>query len=1054
MKSNHLRIILTALSLWKIALSDPPYYGNLRNHEGLKFEINPRDLILNPKAAAASSLLVKDPHYFIGMWVKPLSGEQKDWGNRNRKAKNQQSSYIIKNMEGKNCNYLDFKSFEPKWIYLAFVYKAFPSDPNLLRKFEILRSPIINLGSLATDKGVCKTLFSALGMKEEYRLNQGAAERTIDFTHLDPSTAAGSPGVASAKFSNIISGLTTVSKDKATIKPRLVLITGRAFDIPVEFFFTRFNFSPTNPTRSLKEAIRDESNQELSADELYSRFSPYGIELKHKDTIDLGMIELFPPDTAPRRTVTLSLNFLLISPRKNLHNNLFYLKTKLTHSAQGQSEGEKDFKLVYTYQMKFNNRESFGLETKGDLYVDGEVKSTNTYSSKINIGTLREDLVDMNMNVIFYYTETGKRMSYYPYVRIRSQKNLYTRPQVNEGIELNNYFEDFPNLTENNGRVGLVLEYGTIHSEDLALSLTHAKIYKGGYIADTSHSLYGSFNGQNIANCLDQLNSDQYAICLKCYRGFYWDHQVKACLKCSEALPGCLECSKSHTEDRPVCNSCGQSERDPRNIAIEGCNRKRCQGKKEDYDSCGWCSSIPIDKGGCKCQDQNVQEDCGGDLQPNCKFKCDLYPWNKSFRSLLFSNSRIGYAQYFGDLCGACKGVFLLDENSNCVDPDSTAYFASLVNGRYGVKACVTDCLTCESQTSCMACKNGKTSLKDRAGNTKCLNQNQINDAHGPDPEDITNSKRKKLCPKGCDSCSQNADICEVCHGGSDDVILRKRFPDGTHEDSCVSKANIPDDFGRNVKALTNNIEVWEQCMTTGCVNCKHDHRDCQLCKQIDSGEPSTPYVYLKTNNQASPGNPITTCVEGIEEGYGESGINLITKQKKIKPCTVDGCSDCKASYDVCSQCKEPLVKEEEDLNGNKVVKCIEKQKNEAKNCNIKGCLTCKIGNDRANECTACDNKNNYFAEKIGVTVKQCTHKNQIEPGKGIDLVGKLIKSCQDPRCHDCREDVKTCSGCIEGRFLDEKTRRCSLCVEDGKWIDKSLCRDCLPTCKQRFNLF
>ena len=80
MKSNHLRIILTALSLWKIALSDPPYYGNLRNHEGLKFEINPRDLILNPKAAAASSDLVQNPYYFIGMWVKPISGEQKDWG--------------------------------------------------------------------------------------------------------------------------------------------------------------------------------------------------------------------------------------------------------------------------------------------------------------------------------------------------------------------------------------------------------------------------------------------------------------------------------------------------------------------------------------------------------------------------------------------------------------------------------------------------------------------------------------------------------------------------------------------------------------------------------------------------------------------------------------------------------------------------------------------------------------------------------------------------------------------------------------------------------------
>ena len=295
-------------------------------------------------------------------------------------------------------------------------------------------------------------------------------------------------------------------------------------------------------------------------------------------------------------------------------------------------------------------------------------------------------------------------------------------------------------------------------------------------------------------------------------------------------------------------------------------------------------------------------------------------------------------------MCGACQNGFLLNEDNKCIDTSSNGYFAGSVNWRYGITGCFDGCDICESQTVCITCKNGQISLKDRAGNTRCLEQEAIKDPSGPDPRDLNDEKRRKICPKGCKQCSLNADICEECYD-TDALVIRERLPDGSHEESCTPKLDIPEEFGINIEesSKTNHHQVWARCRVNGCADCKKDHQDCLLCTQQDSDGLASRHVYLKIENKEDQKNQKKSCVGEIEEGYGESGVITSTKQKIIRACAVEGCSDCRRSHLVCSKCKEPLVIVEESVDGKSIYKCIKTHNKEKMACNIRGCLSCKI---------------------------------------------------------------------------------------------------------------
>ena len=277
---------------------------------------------------------------------------------------------------------------------------------------------------------------------------------------------------------------------------------------------------------------------------------------------------------------------------------------------------------------------------------------------------------------------------------------------------------------------------------------------------------------------------------------------------------------------------------------------------------------------------------------------------------------------------------------------------------------------------------------------------------------------------------------------------MRKRFPDGTMEELCVSKSDIPEDFGLNVEESRNEKrKVWDQCKINGCADCKVDHKDCVLCHQPDSVGQVGRFVYLKVEGDEQ-GRLKKSCVDRIEEGYGESGFIPSTTQREIKPCSVEGCSDCRESYMGCSKCKEALVKTEEIILDKKVILCMGKKIEGDKSCNIRGCLKCTIGSNGVNECAACDNKKNYYAEAGENNSNRCIQKKEIGSGKGIDLAKDLIRKCLDPLCFNCNDNYQKCSKCIEGSFVKEKTSICSPCSrEEGHWIDRSFCRDCHSSC-------
>ena len=591
-----------------------PPYQNLKTVDSLSFQINFDDLRL-------TSSSITDSRFFVGLWVMPKSGAN-GWNFYGKGIGSGNIPIYAADNTG-SCWHLKTSPTIFRWYYFVMAYSLDSPKPTTLTFFKMMRGGIYT-PYLGPCEGACtcSNILSALEFKPEYRKDGTASERTIDFGHL---TGAGKNG-HSAEIKSIITGILRVdpSNTKAVIGA-LPFLNNNAVDKPNEFFFTRFNFDKLNPGPNginlLAGSLKSPSGDYYSSwTDLYPKFDSNGLSLKNKEQIYFGEIDLWIQETDVRIGRYLSLHFLLYNTGSgnNISGKTFQFEFLFYDPSTSLLKLGLAAKLVFS-----ENQVTF---TTNLIRSDGVPYGLYTTTSSINYGV--NDFLEISLSYGVSYEPFLFRLRYYPFLKIRTQSGssiTNTQPAAGSDFYGAHKFSGM-NPTASNKLKGYMKFTNDIADQNsFVLSLTHLKVYSGGYNNLESDEVKRSLTGQTLANCFDEINSEGSQICLKCFRGFYWDHDSKTCKLCSSALPGCRQCTKSHLESAPVCNSCGMEERQASNLKAEGCNLRQCNAPIGEYTSrCIWCEFSNIDKTGCSCPSGSQTEDCQTHIQsgfPNCKIK-------------------------------------------------------------------------------------------------------------------------------------------------------------------------------------------------------------------------------------------------------------------------------------------------------------------------------------------------------------------------------------------------------------------------------------------------
>jgi hypothetical protein len=251
-----------------------------------------------------------------------------------------------------------------------------------------------------------------------------------------------------------------------------------------------------------------------------------------------------------------------------------------------------------------------------------------------------------------------------------------------------------------------------------------------------------------------------------------------------------------------------------------------------------------------------------------------------------------------------------------------------------------------------------------------------------------------------CLKCFANYQQCTACDTALD------YFVDGT-TNSCVLNSSLPNGKGPNL--LTGYVA---SCVAPNCLVCTIDYLYCQTCNTAGS-------YYLKQDTK--------TCVYVTLIAAG-TGANLTSGF--IEPCTITQCTDCRVDYTGCSGCNTAggyylntndttcvHVDDIPDYNGAKISDgtielCIEPN-----------CVQCNLNSQ---QCSLCDYLNDYYLEQ---STYDCLLRTTLPDRKGPNLGTKVVLSCSDPACLDCRTNYIQCSACDTTNFyyLDTGVKNCLL---------------------------
>jgi hypothetical protein len=351
--------------------------------------------------------------------------------------------------------------------------------------------------------------------------------------------------------------------------------------------------------------------------------------------------------------------------------------------------------------------------------------------------------------------------------------------------------------------------------------------------------------------------------------------------------------------------------------------------------------------------------------------------------------------------CTACDTAanFFLNTTSNACVSNSTLPNGKGPNLATGVIAScsLSNCLTCKASfAECQACNTAALYYLNETSKT-CIYYTSIPNTYGAY---LANGTIQPCQDSKCLTCQASTLICTSCNTTANYWL-------NTTDKTCVYYTDIIDRFGANHA----NGQI-TSCQDANCINCKSDRTMCTAC------DTSLNY-WLNTATH------VCTYYTAIADRFGAD-----TSTGSIAACSDSNCLQCKADITLCTGCDTSLsyylntnssacllLTTIPDYNGANLVS------GQVALCSDPNCIQCQ-----ANylQCTACDFSADYYLYQSS---HACLANASLPDGKGPDLTNKIVVSCQDSTCKNCRANYLECSSCdtANNYYLDVPTKTCLL---------------------------
>lgn len=263
-----------------------------------------------------------------------------------------------------------------------------------------------------------------------------------------------------------------------------------------------------------------------------------------------------------------------------------------------------------------------------------------------------------------------------------------------------------------------------------------------------------------------------------------------------------------------------------------------------------------------------------------------------------------------------------------------------------------------------------------------------------------------------CLDCRENIYLCQVCDTAA-----------GFYLNQTITNCQHPTTFapGFGVSLATSTIAP---CVDTNCLSCAVNAAVCSQCNIQN-------YWYLNSTSGGCQSPP--TFLQGFGVGVWS---NL------IESCQDPNCLDCRANSQQCVQCNQ--------LSGyylNTSSQTCMLPVNFAsgygavtstmtiQSCRDAQCLDCRMDYQ---VCSMCNILADWY---LNTTSGLCQQPSTFSNGYGVNTTSRLIQTCSDPNCLDCKVNNRMCYACITSslHYWDSASLRCLNTTEFPKYFGLEL---------------
>jgi hypothetical protein len=349
-------------------------------------------------------------------------------------------------------------------------------------------------------------------------------------------------------------------------------------------------------------------------------------------------------------------------------------------------------------------------------------------------------------------------------------------------------------------------------------------------------------------------------------------------------------------------------------------------------------------------------------------------------------------------LCSVCdtgNHYYLDSGSSQCVLDSNIPNYQGANHLTGAISACNDPfCVVCKMNYQvCTTCNLAVDYYLDVSG--ACIHVSSIPPGQGANS---TTGRVDNCWTTHCSLCQVNSLVCTSCDTASGYYL-------DLNSNVCILDTTISPGFGAD--HATGTVQP---CADTNCLLCQLNALACTACNVAGN-------YYLDTG--------LFTCVEknNIPGLFGADLVNGI-----VAPCADTHCLVCQQDYTKCTGCATASHYFLNELIHNCIHDTLIPNYYGANltagvvsPCQVPFCKQCQMNNLL---CTICDSSSSYFMDP---TTLACVYYQNIQDGKGGNLITGYVAPCDDANCLNCKADIAVCIRCdtSNGYYLNSTINGC-----------------------------